>query len=108
MGHREKPIQQAIRLALHEAGVLCWAHSIDNRNTSTGLGVGTADLICVVPPHGRICAIEVKVRASYSKTTETQERWLAQVRLHGGIAGVARDVDEAMALVELARKKEST
>lgn len=97
----EKPIETRIRVALNEAGVLVWKHNIDNRNLHTGLGIGTADLICVVPPKGRFLGIEVKRPGC--DASENQERWLDIVLKHGGIAGVAHSVEEALALVEAAR-----
>jgi hypothetical protein len=100
----EKDIESRIRSALADAGVVAWKHNVDNRQLHTGLGVGTADLICIVPPSGRFLAIEVKSMRKGSKPNADQIRWLEVVRKHGGVAGVARSVEEAMALVEKARQ----
>lgn len=99
---REKGVETRIRVALAAAGVLVWKHHVDNRaGARTGLGIGTADLICVVPPFGRLLGIEVKTKRG--RVRESQERWLGAVRRFGGVTGVARSVEEAMALVAEAR-----
>lgn len=100
----ELPIKRRIRAALTDRGVLCWEHIVDNRNFSTGLGLGTSDLICVVPPQGRFLGIEIK-RPGYvpSDVTQAQRSWLAVVRQFGGMSGIATNVTEALALVELAQ-----
>lgn len=68
----------------------------------TGLAVGSADLIGLVPPSGRFIAIECK-RPKGGRVTERQRAWLDVVRRCGGVAGIARSVDEAMTLVDEAR-----
>lgn len=116
----EKGIEIRIRVALSTAGVLVMKHHVDNRGQKpcakcgfkdpqrgarTGLGLGVSDLICVVPPHGRFLGIEVK-RPGYSPSDvrEDQKRWLNVVRRFGGVTGIATSEEEAMALVELARR----
>ncbi len=99
----ESTIKKRIRAALCEAGVLCWIHNVDNRNLATGLGLGTADIICVVPPHGRFLGIETK-RPRGSKISANQKAWLGVVRQFGGISGIATNVTEALALVAEARQ----
>jgi hypothetical protein len=98
----EKKIETDIRVALAEAGILCFKHNVDNRQMSTGLGLGTSDLICIVPPLGRFLGIEVKRPGK--KPSEHQFKWLAVVRKFGGMSGVATSVAEALALVEAARQ----
>ncbi len=97
----ESSIKARIRAALVADGVCCWIHNIDNRQLHTGLGLGTADIICVVPPHGRFLAIEVKRPGG--KSSDNQDRWLAAVRRFGGVGGIATSVAEALALVAQAR-----
>lgn len=67
-----------------------------------GLEVGSADLVCIVAPHGRWLCIETK-RPKNSKTAEAQTKWLEKMRTYGAVAGVCKTVEEALALVELAR-----
>ncbi len=64
----------------------------------SGLAVGSADLIGLVPPTGRFLAIECK-RPNGGRLSERQRAWLDVVRRCGGIAGIARSVEEAIALV---------
>lgn len=102
---REKAIEIQIRVALAAADVMVMKHNVDHRATfGRGLGLGVADLICVVPPLGRFLAIEVK-RPGYSPSDvrDDQQRWLRTVTRYGGIAGVASSVEEAMRLVAIAR-----
>ncbi len=102
---REKGIEIRIRVALAAAGVMVMKHHVDNRgHKRTGLGLGVADLICIVPPMGRFVAIEVK-RPGYtpSDVRPDQRRWLAIVERFGAISGIATTVEEALAIVERAR-----
>lgn len=112
-GPLERKIEEGIRIAVSSAGILCWKHRIEScphcggrPKRGQGLGLGCADLICVVPPFGRFLAIEVKRPSTRNaKRDEHQRQWMGVVRRHGGIAGVATNVEEAMALVELARQR---
>lgn len=99
----ESNIKARIRKALTSEGVLCWIHNVDNRLLHTGLGLGTADIICVVPPYGRFLGIECK-RPGRGKVSDNQTRWLAAVRQFGGVTGIATSVDEALALVRQAQQ----
>jgi hypothetical protein len=103
---REKGIEVQIRVALSSAGIMCMKHHVDHRALfGRGLGLGVADLICVVPPYGRFLGIECK-RPGYSPSDvrDEQRKWLAMVRRYGGVSGIATSVDEAMALVNEARR----
>lgn len=104
----ESKIKADIRAAVVKAGVLAWVHNVDNRTMHTGLGLGTSDLICVVPPLGRFLGIEVK-RPGYqpSRVNDNQRAWLDVVRRFGGVTGIATNVSEALALVEEARQGSS-
>ncbi len=100
----ESKVKAAIRAAVIAEGCLCWVHNVDNRALFTGLGLGTSDLICVVPPLGRFAGIEVK-RPGYSpsRVNDNQRRWLAAVRKFGGVSGIATNEAEALALIKEAR-----
>lgn len=102
---REKSIEIQIRVALAAAGVMVMKHHVDQRSPfGRGLGIGVADLICIVPPHGRFLAVEVK-RPGYSASDvrDEQTRWLATARRFGAVAGIASSVEEALALLDEAR-----
>lgn len=101
----EGTIKERIRAAVIAEGCLCWVHTVDNRNIRTGLGIGTADLICVVPPNGRFLGIEIK-RPKYSPSdvSHKQRNWLEVVRKFGGVTGIATNVEEALALIQECRQ----
>lgn len=102
---REKGIETAIRVALACEGILVLKHHVNNAaGPRTGLGVGVPDLLCVVPPTGRLACIEVK-RPGYTArdVRDVQRRFLAMVTRFGAVAGVASSVEEAMAIIERAR-----
>lgn len=109
MSRPEREIETEVRVALSKAHLQVWKHRIElcpacgaRPKRGQGLGLGAADLICIVPPHGRFTAIEMKNEKG--RTSDEQDRWLEQVRKYGGVAGVARSVEEAFQLVDLARK----
>lgn len=66
-----------------------------------GLCKGSSDLIGIVAPHGRLLAIECK--SPDGQVRPEQVMFIELVRKFGGVAGVARSVDEALELVKEAR-----
>lgn len=105
---KEAPIKARIRAALIDAGCIVWVHDVDYRLGKTGLGKGTADLICIVTPLGRFLGVECK-RPGYSPSDvrPDQRAWINAVRKFGGVAGIATNVAEALALVAEARQQSS-
>lgn len=103
---KEAPIKARIRAAVIDAGCIVWVHDVDYRLGKTGLGKGTSDLICIVPPLGRFLGIEVK-RPGYSPSdvSDDQRSWLAAVRKFHGVSGIATNEAEALALVAEARQQ---
>jgi len=99
----ETRIQNLIRIALSEKGVVNFRNNTgilkdrNGRAVRFGLCVGSADIIGLTP-HGRFVAIEVKCEGK--KPTEAQVRFIELVKKHGGIAGVAHSVQEALDIVE--------
>ncbi len=73
------------------------------RRVKYGLGVGSADIVCCVAPHGRWLCIETK-RPKNAKETEAQTKWLEKMRRYGAIAAVVRSPDEVGRLVDMARR----
>lgn len=61
------------------------------------VGGGGGDLIGLTS-WGQFVSIEIKV--GKDRQSSKQAKWEAWVRRRGGIAGVARSVDDALALVE--------
>lgn len=66
-----------------------------------GAGTGSADLLGVVAPRGRLVAIEVK--APEGRVSPAQHSWLQRMAAMGAAVGVARSGAEALAIVARAR-----
>jgi hypothetical protein len=113
---KESQLQPLILLALSKAGCKVWRCETagawvgktiyrvgdtvtlaDARMIQAGLTKGGADIIGI-SPDGRFLAVEVKT-ATGSVRPE-QAVFIKVVQEAGGIAGVARSVDEALALLK--------
>ena len=105
----ESTLLRRIRLVLgRDPRVALWRNNVgvlrDARGTPIryGLAVGSADLIGLVSPHGRMIALEVK--APCGRVSAAQQQWLALVRAHGGVAEVVRTVEEAERALDTAAR----
>lgn len=67
-----------------------------------GLCKGSADLIGILSPSGRMVALEVKT--DRGRTSREQKMFLELVRKMGGFGCVVRSVGEALEAVDRARK----
>lgn len=116
MTNPETKIQTRIMLALSEADCIVWRNEsaltwvgrvihqqgdtvtlASARRLRAGLCTGSADLIGVHKPTGRMVAIEVKTGTG--RPTPEQATFLEAVRAAGGIAGIARSPQEALDLL---------
>ena len=82
---------------LYKNGIFCW------RVSTTGIfdrakGIyrpggkrGVSDILAVLPPTGRLLAVEVKI--GKDKLSPEQEGFLANVVHAGGLSFVAKDLD---------------
>lgn len=68
----------------------------DARPLHAGLCVGSSDIIGITPD-GRFLAVEVKTKTG--RATAEQIRFIDAVRRKGGVAGIARSVDDALSLL---------
>lgn len=109
---RESEIQVAIRAALGDLPDVClWRNHVGQLTDVTGavhpfgLAVGSADLVGVLAPSGRLIALECKTPAG--RLRPEQRSWLAVVRRFGGFAAVVRSVEEALKAIERARRGEN-
>lgn len=112
---KESNIQSLILLALSNAGCIVWRcetagvwvgrviHSqrstvtlADARMIQAGLTKGGADIIGIAPD-GRFLAVEVKTATG--RVRPEQAKFLQAVKDAGGIAGVARSVEDALKLL---------
>lgn len=112
---RESDIQNAIMIALSEAGCTVWRNNVgtgwqgrmsrtkggsvildDPRPLHAGLCVGSSDIIGITAD-GRFLAVEVKTKTG--RVSDEQQRFIDAVRRKGGVAGVARSVEDALSLL---------
>jgi hypothetical protein len=84
----EAEITSAIRSLLKTVGVFAWKNWSGPMSSPKGI----ADILGCW--QGRFVAIEVKRPGG--RTTPEQERFLEAVRRHGGIAFVARSIDDVI------------
>lgn len=100
---REGALMRQIMLAVSEAGAIVFRNNVGFATYPNGTVVkygvcnpGGSDLIGLAPG-GRFLAIEVKVPGQ--RPTPEQQRFIDAVKAAGGVAGVARTVEEALAIL---------
>jgi len=112
----ETKIQNAIMLALSDAGCTVWRVDTagawvgriihqdgqqvtltDARMIQAGLCKGGSDIIGIAP-NGRFIAIEVKTKTG--RATQQQTDFIEAVRNAGGISGICRSVADALQLID--------
>lgn len=98
---RESALVRAVLDYLTLRGVCHWRNNsgalkVGNRLVRFGTP-GSADILAVLAG-GRLLAIECKRRGQSLR--QAQRAWLAAVEQAGGIACVARSLDDVMAVVE--------
>lgn len=105
---KESAIQTRIRLAVGSMpDVRLWRNNTgvlkDSRGVPIrfGLAVGSADLIGLLAPTGRLISLEVKT--ARGKTTQAQDDWADIVRSMGGFAATVRSAEDAVEAVDRAR-----
>jgi hypothetical protein len=113
----EQQIQQQIRLALSRGPVRLHRNNTGTlrdqhgRPVTFGLAKGSADLIgwttrTITPDMvGQRIAVftSIEVKTHTGRVSPEQRQWLEAVQAAGGIAGVARSVDDACTLLGCAR-----
>lgn len=102
--HIEQGVLNAVLKYLSLHPKVAWAKHInsggfkDKRGQFVRFGfVGCPDVIGQMK-NGSWLAIEVK--APEGRLTDDQEFWLAKIRANGGFTGVARSIEDALAIVE--------
>ena len=91
LGRRED-----VRLFRNNVGTL---RDKDGRYVQYGLCPGSSDLIGWVAVAGVARFLAIECKSAKGRLTPEQANFLRVVRDSGGVAGVARSVDEALALV---------
>ena len=113
----EQELQQRIRLELGRGPVRLWRNNVgalrDQRGqlVSYGLCRGSSDLIglrqlTIGPEHlGQSLAVfvAIEVKSERGRLAAEQQQFLEVVRDFGGLAGVARSLPEAGALLQLGK-----
>ena len=108
----EQRIQQEIRLALSRGPVRLYRNNTGTlrdqhgRPVQFGLAVGSADLIgwrtVTITPDmvGQRVAVftSIEVKSATGRLRPEQQQWLEAVQAAGGIAGIARSVEDAARL----------
>ena len=111
----EQELQQRIRLELGRGAVRLWRNNVGalrdqrGRLVSYGLCRGSSDLIglrrlTITPEHlGQSLAVfaALEVKAQQGQPTAEQQQFLAAVQQLGGLAGVARSLADARAILRL-------
>jgi len=112
----ETRLQQEIMLALSEAGCVVWRHNVgqawlgnvihqagnqvtlaDAHKMPYGLCVGGSDILGIAPD-GRFLAVEVKTPKG--RASKPQVAFIDGVIAAGGIAGIARSINDALDLIK--------
>ena len=112
----ETKLQRFIMLALSQAECIVWRNETGSfwagktlhkaqdqvtlgsaRMVPCGLCKGSSDIIGIHKPTGRMLAVEVKTPKG--RPTREQTAFIDAVNGAGGIAGIARSVEEALALL---------
>ncbi len=104
----EASVLKRVEKALSAAGANVLRNTVGftlymGRGITYGLGKGSADLVCMVPPMGRWLCVEVK-RSKGGKLSPEQDKWLAEARSYGCVAGVVRSPEEALSLLAESKK----
>lgn len=101
--NEETALMNKIRVALSEYGVCFRANvgkvrMLDGRYFDTGLPKGFSDLFGVRKSDGKVFFIEVKTETG--RVRPEQKKFIKRMQELNAIAGIARSVDEAIAIVE--------
>ena len=101
--NEETALMNKIRVALSEYGVCFRANvgkvrMLDGRYFDTGLPKGFSDLFGVRKSDGKVFFIEVKTEKG--RVRPEQEKFIERMKDLNAIAGIARSVEEAIAIVE--------
>lgn len=102
----ESDILASIRLSLGRLpNVLLFRNNVGGLYDKTGrfvrygLGVGSPDLIGFTVRDDRAIFTAIEVKAETGVVSPEQKNFIALVRKHGGIAGVARSVEQAKDII---------
>lgn len=69
------------------------------RRVRYGLATGSHDLVGWVPVDGVAVFASVEIKTEKGRASAAQRRWMKAVQQVGGIVGVARSVDDTVAII---------
>lgn len=106
----ETDVQNLIRINTSKIGINFRANvgkvkMLDGRWFDTGLPKGFSDLFGFRLSDGKIYFIEVKTETGRVRPDQVQ--FIKAMRLHGAIAGIARNVEDATELIETGTNAET-
>lgn len=106
MGVAENQVKNACLEYLHLRGIMAWQNNTGAVKYRNGVGKdrflrfgykGSADILGCLPG-GRFLAVECKTNTG--KLAESQREFLADVRKFGGVAVVARRIEDVAEVLE--------
>jgi hypothetical protein len=114
MANQETIVQNEIRLAISSPSVRMFRNNVGafkneaGRLVEYGLGKGSSDLVGFVVREitpemvGKSIAVfaAIEVKTNSGRVSNTQKAFIDMVRNKGGLAGVARSIDDAKAMLE--------
>ena len=106
---RESDLQRLIQLEATKLGARLFRNQVgsyllaDGRRLSSGLAVGSSDLIgWITRSDGVAQFVAVEIKSTSGRAGDHQLAWIECVRKAGGIAGIVRSVDDLRALLGVA------
>lgn len=98
MGRKETEIGHAVMLAAPEYGAVLWRNNVgtframyNDAKIRCGLPTGSGDYVGMMPD-GRFLSVETKTEKG--RIQDNQIRWRDMINKRGGVAFIARSVDE--------------
>ena len=89
----ERSLREQILARLIELGINARINTINVRHNNPGFGVGSPDILCVLPPIAVLVGLELKMPGEVQR--DTQVLWQRQHEELGGLYYVVRTVREA-------------
>ncbi len=94
----EKSIQTEVLNYLWAIGVFAWnAKAIPLKKRKNNIKSGVSDIVGIIPNDGRILCIELKSKTG--RVSPEQKIFLERIARDGGIAGVARSLQDVIEIL---------
>ncbi len=100
----EAQLKQNVLAMLKRLGIWAMGNAIDARGRyRAGLGDGSPDVLCILPPLGCLVGLELKVGKNTQQ--EDQKVWQTRHQQLGGMYFVCRSVQESVDAIAEARSE---